>query len=181
MRVIWDSLCDKLQKSGGRGTRWGGKELAKRRVTEINRGVETPGGKGNAEGAERSQRRDAEEVGREPDCVPSGRARAGLRSSAPLSPGPSPRQQSCVPWLGLRPRPHPHDTPPQPRWPPQGGRSRVDAEFCLPSARDLHQPRLSHGGGSPRQGGSPGWVGWARFTGGGVCRRGGDRGHSGHP
>lgn len=56
MRVVWGSLCGKLQKSGGRGTRWGGKESAKeRRVRESSRGVETPGRKGNAEGGELSQ------------------------------------------------------------------------------------------------------------------------------
>lgn len=61
MRVVWRSLCDKLQKSGGRGTKWVGKESAKEReVRDRSRRVETPGGKGKAEGGEGSQMWDGE-------------------------------------------------------------------------------------------------------------------------
>lgn len=184
MRVFGGSLCDLLQ-SGGRGTRWGGKESGKKRVRERrSRGVETPGGKGNAQGGERSQKRAREEAVRHSSCVRKQRAWTWLRLSAPLSPGPRPRQPNWVTGLGLRPRPTARPLPSQVaasrRQEPSGYWAL--SVFLAGSIGDLHQPRrLSRGGGSPRPGGFQGWMGWPVLPGAGICRRGGGKATWGLP
>ena len=135
-------------------------------------GVETPGGKGNAEGGERSQKRDGEEVGWDPGCVPMVCAAEPQAALSAAELGPFARPPPTAPL----PLPSPAQAA------ALGGGSLRDAQLCPlrspGSAGDPHPAKLSRGGGSPGLGGSQGWVGWARFTGGSVCRKGGERGHS---
>ena len=79
-------------------------------------GVETPGGKGNAEGGERSQKRDGEEVGWDPGCVPMVCAAEPGAALSAAELGPFARPPPTAPL----PLPSPAQAAALGRWEPKG-------------------------------------------------------------
>lgn len=160
----------KLQKGSGRGRKGVGEGEGSQGDKQ---GVETLGGKGKAGGGECS-RTGAGRGRAGPELGPNWallegatQPRAALRSRAgPLRPAAG----HCP---HLTPPPAPAGAAAWGKWKPLGrcalpaslGRLRRGSATRAPERRQGH----------PGPGGSPGWVGWARFTGGGICRRGGDR------
>lgn len=139
MRVVWGSPCDLLQ-SGGRGTRWGGKESAKKRVREKQGG-------GNSRRERKCPRRrtQTEEgrgrgwaaLGLRPE--PEGPDRARFEHAA--QPGAAPSAAELGP--RARPQPTAHCPPP----PLPGGCLREAGAAEMPTSVRL--PRRLDRGSAP--------------------------------